>query len=76
MLNYLGLSRVPRYRQFFFIANILLRKHFLSLALRSLKLWTRSVKSLREKRERKVLALCLHWLHSDARRERMIRQLL
>ena len=36
MLNYLGLSRVPRYRQFFFIANILLRKHFLSLTFRSL----------------------------------------
>jgi hypothetical protein len=47
MLNYLGLSRVPRYRQFFYIVNILLRKHHLSQCLRSLRIWSRKVKALR-----------------------------
>jgi hypothetical protein len=54
----------------------LLRKHFLALTLRSLKQWARTVRSLRETRERKVLGLCLHWLHTDARRQRMLRQIL
>jgi hypothetical protein len=37
MLNYLGLSRVPRYRQFFYIANLLLRKHIMGVCLKKLR---------------------------------------
>jgi hypothetical protein len=50
MLNYLGLSRRRKYRQYFYTANIILRKYVLAKALRGLKKWTADVRRFRVKR--------------------------
>ena len=73
LLNYLGLSRVPRYRQFFYIVNLLLRKHLLSVTLKSLKTWATRLKSLKSRRESKIQQLCLSWMSKISQREQLLR---
>ncbi len=76
MLNYLGLSRVPRYRQFFYIANLLLRKHVMSKCIKVLRRNAIKVRNYRNKKRLQVLELCFKFIERQTQKSILLRDLL
>ena len=67
LLNYLALSKNPRYRQFYFTANIVLRKHILSQHLNKLKANAHRMRAYRVRQANRKLAVCLREMASQCR---------
>jgi hypothetical protein len=76
MLNYLGLSRRRKYRQYFYTANIILRKYVLAKALKGLKKWTADVRRFRVKRQKGVLQLCFNWMQRSGVKDKILREIM
>ena len=73
LLNYLGLSKNPRYRQFFYIANILLRKHIMVKCFHGLRRVSEAVKRFKERQRDQKLNLCFQFLRRQAEKQVLLR---
>ena len=76
LLNYLGLSQNPRYRQFFYIANLLLRKHLLAKYFNGFKQSSRRVSTFKKSLQSNFLRLSFLLLKKQSEKQVILRYII